>query len=94
MSDGLSLGKVQGQKLPISMHDLSKVVLSIVCQHYHLHTNNQFSIHVGDCWTKTVFFLSVKTELLVDFEPKLKWNPIVILKIFCGFIFYSVRRIM
>ena len=56
MSDGLSLGKVQGQKLPISIHDLSKDVLSIVCQHYHLHTNNQFSIHVGDCWTKTVFF--------------------------------------
>ena len=56
MSDGLSLGKVQGQKLPISMHDLSKDVLSIACQHYHLHTNNQFSIHVGDCWTKTVFF--------------------------------------
>ena len=24
-------------------------------------------------------FLSVKTELLVDFEPKLKWNTIVIL---------------
>ena len=22
-------------------------------------------------------FLSVKTELLVDFEPKLKWDPIV-----------------
>ena len=59
------------------MHDLSKDVLSIVCQHYHLHTNNQFSIHVGDCWTKTV--LSVKTELLVDFEPKLKLDPIVIL---------------
>ena len=34
---------------------------------------------MGDCWTKTVFFLSVKTELLVDFEPKLKWDPIVIL---------------
>ena len=33
------------------------------------------------CWTKTVFFffLSVKTELLVNFEPKLKWDPIVIL---------------
>ena len=30
------------------------------------------------CWTKTVF-LSVKTELLVDFEPKLKWDLIVIL---------------
>ena len=26
-------------------------------------------------------FLSVKTELLVDFEPKLKWDPIVILNI-------------
>ena len=25
------------------------------------------------------FFLSVKTELLVDFEPKLKWDLIVIL---------------
>ena len=25
------------------------------------------------------FFLSVKIELLVDFEPKLKWDPIVIL---------------
>ena len=24
-------------------------------------------------------FLSVKTELLVDFEPKLKWDPIAIL---------------
>ena len=24
-------------------------------------------------------FLSVKTELLVDFEPKLTWDPIVIL---------------
>ena len=24
-------------------------------------------------------FLSVKTELLVDFKPKLKWDPIVIL---------------
>ena len=24
-------------------------------------------------------FLSVKIELLVDFEPKLKWDPIVIL---------------
>ena len=60
------------------MHDLSKDVLSIVCQHYHFHTNNQFSINVGDCWTKTVF-LSAKTELLVDFEPKLKWDPIVIL---------------
>ena len=60
------------------MLDLSKDVLSIVCQHYHLHTNSQFSIHVGDFWTKTVF-LSVKTELLVDFEPKLKWDPIVIL---------------
>ena len=24
-------------------------------------------------------FLSVKTELLVDFEPKLKWDSIVIL---------------
>ena len=31
------------------------------------------------CWTKIVFFLSVKTELLVDFEPKLKWDLIVIL---------------
>ena len=27
-------------------------------------------------------FLSVKTELLVDFEPKLKWDPIVILNNF------------
>ena len=61
------------------MHDLSKDVLYIVCQHYHLHTNSQFSNHVGDCWTKTVFFSSVKTELLVDFEPKLKWDLIVIL---------------
>ena len=25
------------------------------------------------------FFLSVKTKLLVDFELKLKWDPIVIL---------------
>ena len=25
------------------------------------------------------FFLSVKIELLVDFKPKLKWDPIVIL---------------
>ena len=32
-----------------------------------------------NCWTKTVFFLSAKTELLVDFEPKLKWGLIVIL---------------
>ena len=79
MFDGLSLWKVQGQNLPISMHDLSKDVLYIVCQHYHLHTNNQFYIHVGDCWTKTVFFLSIKIELFVDFEPKLKWDPIVIL---------------
>ena len=60
------------------MHDLSKDVLSIVCQHYHLHTNSQFSIHVGDCWTKR-FFLSVKPELLVNLKPKLKWDPIVIL---------------
>ena len=60
------------------MHDLSKDVLSIVCRHYYLHTNNQFSIHVGDCWTKTVF-LSVKTKLLVDIVPKLKWDPIAIL---------------
>ena len=30
------------------------------------------------CWTKTVFF-KCKTELLVDFEPKLKWDSIVIL---------------
>ena len=55
MSNGLSLRKVEGQKLPISMHDLSKDVLSIVCQHYHLHINIQFSIHVGDYWTKIVF---------------------------------------
>ena len=48
-SDGISLGKVQGQKVPISIHDLSKDVLSIVFQPYHLHTNSQFSIHVGDC---------------------------------------------
>ena len=61
------------------MNNLSKDVLSIVCQHYHLHTNNQFSINVGDCSTKEFFFLSVKTELLVDFEPKLKCDPIVIL---------------
>ena len=27
---------------------------------------------------KLFFFLSVKTELLVDFEPKLKWDPIII----------------
>ena len=33
---------------------------------------------MGDFWTKTVF-LSAKTELLIDFEPKLKWDPIVIL---------------
>ena len=30
-------------------------------------------------WTKPIFFLIVKIELLVDFEPKLKWDPIVIL---------------
>ena len=28
---------------------------------------------------KQFFFLIVKIELLVDFEPKLKWDPIVIL---------------
>ena len=48
-SDGLSLGKVQGQKIPISMHDFSKDVLSIVFKHNHLHIISQFSIHVGDC---------------------------------------------
>ena len=78
MSDGLSLGKVQGQKLHISMHDLSKDVLSIMCQHYHLHTNSQFSIYVRIVGPKQ-FFLSVKNELLVDFEHKLKWDPIIIL---------------
>ena len=34
---------------------------------------------MGDCWTKTIFLKSVKTDLFVDFEPKLKWDPIVIL---------------
>ena len=29
------------------------------------------ALDIDQCWTKTIF-LCVKTELLVDFEPKLK----------------------
>ena len=79
MSDGLSLGKVQGQKLPISMHDLSKDVLSIVCHIIICILTANFPFMWGIVRPKQFFFLSVKTELLVDFEPKLKWDPIVIL---------------
>ena len=60
------------------MHDLSKDVLSIVCKHYHCILIANFPFMWGIIGPKQ-FFLSVKTEFLVDFEYKLKWDPIVIL---------------